>query len=279
MNGHPTREDDFDLYALGALEGDEKLAIESHVASCAACTEKLAEARGRIALLALAAPQVAPSAAVKQRLMQQVRAHAETNVDRSVAARESQPAPSRTPQRAPRDADRASGFFGRWWAAVLLPAGAVLAVATILLWTENRQLDRELAALRAASQQQQQQLQNARAVADMLESRDTVTISLAQQPGMPVGAAHVMYNSKMGMLMYDGELAPAPVAKSYQLWLVPADGKPISAGVFNPISGRTDHMMMKLPPGIAAKEFAVSLEPAGGMPQPTGPMVLVGPVS
>ena len=279
MNGHPTREEDFDLYALGALEGDEKLAIESHVASCAACTEKLAEARGRIALLALAAPQVAPSAAVKQRLMQQVRTHAETNAERSDAARESQPAPARTP----RESERSAGFFGRWWAAVLLPAGAVLAVATILLWTENRQLDRELAALRAAlrenTQQQQQQLQDARQVADMLESRDTVTVSLAQQPGMPIGAAHVMYNSKMGMLMYDGELAPAPAAKSYQLWLVPADGKPISAGVFNPVSGRTDHMMMKLPPGIAAREFAVSLEPAGGMPQPTGPMVLIGPVS
>jgi len=77
MNAHPTREEDFDLYALGALEGDEKLAIESHLASCATCTEKLAEARGRIALLALAAPQSAPSAAVKQRLMLQVRADAE----------------------------------------------------------------------------------------------------------------------------------------------------------------------------------------------------------
>jgi anti-sigma-K factor RskA len=267
MNGHPTREEDFDLYALGALEGDEKLAIESHVASCAACTEKLAEARGRIALLALAAPQVAPSAAVKQRLMQQVRTHAETNAARSAA-----PAPERAPQHAPREADR-------WWTAVLVPAFAVLAMATVLLWRENRQLDHELAALRTTAQQQQQQLQDARQVADMLESRDTVTVSLAQQPGMPVGAAHVMYNSKMGMLMYDGELAPAPAAKSYQLWLVPADGKPISAGVFNPVSGRTDHMMMKLPPGIAAKEFAVSLEPAGGMPQPTGPMVLVGPVT
>jgi anti-sigma-K factor RskA len=265
MNAHPTREEDFDLYALGALEGDEKLAIESHVTSCATCTEKLAAARGRIALLALAAPPVAPSAAVKQRLMQQVRADAERS-----------PAAASAPPRAPQETERAGGFFGRWWAAVLVPAGAVLALATILLWTENRQLDRQLAALRAAAEQQQQQLQEVREVADMIESHDTVTVSLAQQPGMPAGAAHVMYNAKMGMLMFDGEIAPAPAAKSYQLWLVPADGTPISAGVFNPVSGRTDHWMMKLPQGIAAKEFAVSLEPTGGMPQPTGPMVLVG---
>ncbi len=71
MNGHPTREEDFDLYALGALEGEEKRAIELHLAGCRDCARKLAEAQGRIALLALAAPPAAPSDAVKQRLMSQ----------------------------------------------------------------------------------------------------------------------------------------------------------------------------------------------------------------
>ena len=31
MNGHPTREEDFDLFALGALDREEREAIESHV--------------------------------------------------------------------------------------------------------------------------------------------------------------------------------------------------------------------------------------------------------
>ncbi len=167
-------------------------------------------------------------------------------------------------------------MFSRWWTAALVPAGAVLALATILLWHENRQLDRQLAALRAAAHEQQQQLDQAREVAEMMESSDTVNVALAPQPGMPTGAAHVMYNAKMGILMYDGEIAPAPAAKSYQLWLIPAAGKPISAGVFNPVGGRADHWMMKLPQGVEPKMFAVTLEPAGGMSQPTGPMVLVG---
>jgi anti-sigma factor RsiW len=76
MNGHPTRPEDFDLYALGVLEGEEKAAIESHVPTCAECANKLAEARGRIALLAFSAPRVEPSAAVRERLMRQVRASA-----------------------------------------------------------------------------------------------------------------------------------------------------------------------------------------------------------
>jgi len=57
-NGHPTREEDFDLYVLGALEGDEKQAIESHLAACADCARKLAAARGRVAAISFAAPRV-----------------------------------------------------------------------------------------------------------------------------------------------------------------------------------------------------------------------------
>ena len=78
---------------------------------------------------------------------------------------------------------------------------------------------------------------------------------------MPKGTAHVMFNQKMGMLMYEGELEPAPADKSYQLWLVPAQGNPISAGVFSPGSEKASHFMMKLPEGVAAKAFAVTLEP------------------
>ena len=42
-NEHPNREEDFDLLALGALEGDERRAVESHVKTCASCAHKLAE--------------------------------------------------------------------------------------------------------------------------------------------------------------------------------------------------------------------------------------------
>jgi anti-sigma-K factor RskA len=267
MNPHPSREEDFDLYALGALEGGEKLVIESHVAGCADCARKLAEARGRMAMLSLAAPRMEPSSAVKQRLMAQVRADVEAKARSSAA-----PAISRAPQ----SYERTPGLFAGWRAAILFPAFAVLAIAAAVLWRENRDLDRQLAALRTTAQQQQLQLDQARQFADLIGSSDTVTVSLASQPGQPHGAAHVMYNMKTGMLMYDGEIAPAPAAKSYELWVIPTDGKPINAGVFNPVTGRADHWMMKMPPGVEPKMFAVTLEPQGGMPQPTGPMVLVG---
>jgi len=267
MNGHPLPEEDFDLYALGSPDADEKRAIESHLASCAACRRALAEAQGRIALLAFSAPRVAPSPAVKQRLLQQIRA------DESAFAAHSRKVPQPS-----REAER-SGFFARWSNAVLVPATALLAIATFWLWAQNRRLDRDLANMNGTLEQQRRDLKDARELAELIESRDTATIELAAQPGRPVGKAHVMYNAKMGMLIYDGELTAAPAAKSYQLWLVPMNGSPISAGVFNPHEGQPDRWMMNLPKGVAAKAFAITIEPAGGMPHPTGPMVMMGSAS
>lgn len=265
MSGpHPTRLEDFDLYALGALDAAEKVVIESHIASCPDCAQKLAEAQGRMAILAFAAPRVEPSHGVKERLMRQLHATAEGSGSGATAVGVR--------------AEPAGGIFGRWW-ALLVPVASALALATILLWLHNVQLDRQLADLRNTVQQQQKQLDEARHMADLLAARDTVVVPLWEQKTPTTVGARVVYNAHEGMMMYDGMLPPAPADKSYQLWLVPMNGAPISAGVFNPKSGQMSHMMMKLPAGVTAKEFAVSLEPAGGMPHPTGPMVLVGPVS
>jgi anti-sigma-K factor RskA len=267
MNGHPTRPEDFDLYALGVLEGEEKAAFEAHVPTCAACAEKLAEARGRIALLAFAAPRVEPAPAVKERLMRQIH---------------SAPASARVPrrERAPREPERTGGFFGRWWtAAVLVPVAALLILVSVRLRQENEHLIDELGETRVALQKQQAQLDEARHIVALMEAKDTISVALASQPGMAKGDVRVMYNAKMGMAMCDGWVDPAPANKSYQLWLVPMEGKPISAGVIKYSTGPINPWTVKLPPGVAAKAFAITLEPEGGMPQPTGPMVLVGPVS
>jgi len=277
ISGHPSRDEDFDLYALGALDAGERRAFESHLAECADCKEKLAQAQGRVALLAAAAPQVDPSPAVKQRLMRQI--HADAVVSPATPSRSSPEV--EYPRR---------GWFARWWAAVLLPAAAGLAFATAYLWVQNRRLDVDLARLRVTMEQQQDQLQqqlqqqeqlreqfqDAREIAALMAARDTMIVPLTSQRGMPQGSARVVYNGQMGMLYYDGVLDAPPAHKSYQLWLVPKDGDPISAGVFNPVSGQDTHWMMKLPKGLDPKAFAVTLEPSGGMPHPTGPKVLVG---
>lgn len=75
-----------------------------------------------------------------------------------------------------------------------------------------------------------------------------------------------------------GEQAP-PRGKSFELWVLPNQGKPIAAGVVQ-LRGT---FRMPMPPALleaalAAKGFAISVEPEGGSPtgQPTGPVTYVG---
>ena len=260
-NGHPTREEDFDLYALGALDGDEKRAFESHVTTCAPCSEKLSAAQGRMALLALAAPQVRPSPGVKEQLMRQI---VGSSTGRGGTLRVM---PAKEP----------STFAGWMWALVPLAGG--FAVALVFLWLHTLQLDAQIDALNAREQEQEREIAQERSVIDMLGAKDTVVVSLAEQKQQPQGTARVLYNAKRGLLVYNGALPEAPPDKSYQLWLVPTTGAPISAGVFETTEGGANRIVASVPPGTQAKAFAVTLEPRGGKPAPTGPFVLLGPVS
>ncbi|MEQ1439250.1 anti-sigma factor [Fontimonas sp. SYSU GA230001] len=66
--------------------------------------------------------------------------------------------------------------------------------------------------------------------------------------------------------------------ESLELWVIGADGKPVSLGLL-PAKGEAD---MPMPRGMsmpAQPALAVSREPPGGSPtgQPTGPVIVVGP--
>jgi len=263
MSGHPIREEDFDLLALGALEGEDKRAIESHIASCPECARKLGQAHGRLGLLALSAPRVEASPGVKERLLRQLHASAEGR--------------AYTPARVePESTARSSG---RWWAAVFAPAAAALALASVFLWIENDRLQEQARRLHNTLAIQQREIGELRQIADVIQAHDTVSVTLKPMTGPAQGTAKVLYNSGMGKLVYDGWIAPAPADRSYQLWLVPMSGKPVSAGVFNPETSDSIAWLSSVPQGLAVKVFAITLEPAGGMPAPTGPMVLMGPAS
>jgi len=263
MNGHPIRDEDFDLYALGALDGEDLAAFESHVATCDSCRQKLAAARDRIALLALSAPSAPPSPGVKERLMRQLSAEAEGR-EPSIP----EPAPAR------------AVFGANWWTAIFAPAAAALALATVLLWVSNNRLNDQIDRQRAQLQELKHQTDEINALLELASARDTVSVSLAPSPEAHGATAHVLYNARMGKMFYsDTMTTAAPPDKSFQLWLVPMSGNPVSAGILTPEPGVGSRMMVTMPPGMPAKAFAVTIEPAGGMPEPTGPKILVGPVT
>jgi hypothetical protein len=161
-------------------------------------------------------------------------------------------------------------------------ATAVLAFATFELvridWERGKQLKELQAQLNEAQTKAKLNAQAMETMASVTAAPDSAMITLLQQAGGPPGQAHVMYNARMGLAVYSGQLAPAPSDKSYQLWLVPSSGAPVDAGLVES-NQENGAVVVRLTPGLVAKAFAVTMEPAGGMPQPTGPKVLVGAAS
>lgn len=248
--------EDLDLSALGALDGEEQQALEAHVRACPACAQALDAARRRIALLGLAAPAAAPAPTVREALLRRARAE---------RAAHTAPAPK------PR------GFA--WLTPVFAVATLIFAVIDGWLWMRNVQNTRQISALRlqlANIQTQSQEIARATETTNkLLEWPGTRRVALMPMPGMGNGHGGVLYNAKMGMVACAGWLPPPPAGKTYQLWLVPMEGKPMPLHVFG--NGEwTEPMAMHISPGMEAKTFAVTEEPAGGMPWPTGPKVLEG---
>lgn len=76
------------------------------------------------------------------------------------------------------------------------------------------------------------------------------------------------------MVLYT--MRPPSPGKTYQVWLVTAGAK-ISAGTFRPDSAGHAFMQAKYAlPRNALRAVAVTEEPMGGMPSPTGPMIVSG---
>jgi hypothetical protein len=113
-------------------------------------------------------------------------------------------------------------------------------------------------------------------LATLLRRPDAKVVTLAGSDVAKGASAVLLYNpSTEKIWLYSANLPECPSGTAYQLWAI--DQKPASLGTFHMDSGQTAHLLVKrLPQFDKAKKFAVTLEPSGGRPQPSGPIYLVG---
>jgi anti-sigma-K factor RskA len=110
--------------------------------------------------------------------------------------------------------------------------------------------------------------------AAILSAQDVTYTSLAGVAPASAARARVYVSPTRGMLMAAEALPPLQGGRVYQLWSIVA-GQPVSGGVFELEAGGRGQVISDAPPG-AAQAFAVTVEPSGGLPAPSGPQVLLG---
>ena len=167
-------------------------------------------------------------------------------------------------------------------------AGWAFAAAAALLFVmvslDDARLRRQREELRARNSDLAERVESARSDlarrdlrARVMESDDVRMLFLGGH-GPQLGArAKVFWSpaAKRGVLVA-ANLEPLPADRQYQLWVF-VDGKPVDAGVFDvDPSGKTLFESKDLSAVRTAENFAVTVEPRGGLPQPSGPIVLLG---
>jgi anti-sigma-K factor RskA len=236
-------------YVLGSLDPEERRAFETHLAGCAECSAEVASLRPVIGALATAVPQVTPRAELRDRILSGIVAGAGEG-----AGLKTRPYTVH---------DRKSPAPLTWLplaAAIVIAVGAAVYVA---------RLQRQMGELQARFDQ-------AQATTAVLAAPDLARIDLQGQPVAPDARARALWSRSRGLVFTAANLPPAPEGKAYQVWVVTAQA-PISAGLLTPDSSGIGTQYYMTPADIAPPvAVAVTLEPAGGVPAPTGERYLIG---
>lgn len=257
--------------ALTALEDAEVRDLEAHLQSCTECRSQLSELEDTatgLAFTSLEARPLEPSPQLRGRILEAVRADAAVRGISKQAEDGHRRSPSNV---VPLKQHTPAWSSAQTWGAIA--AGIVITglVATLfVLWTQNRQARRELAALTAQVRDAQQQLIQQRQVMEIVAAPGTRMTELTGTKVMPGAHATIAYDKNGHAVLMAKGLPPPPAGKAYQLWFI-AGGKPMPGKVFATDASGTGTLNDQVPTeALGEAVFAITLEPKDGMPAPTG---------
>jgi len=231
-------------HALSALDASEAQALNEHLAECAECRQELAHWENTAAALALNAPPMEPSPAVRDRIMNAVRADDKDDKDARVV-------PFASPRR---NVWRSFGSLGAIAAVILFVA---LLVGIVVLWQQNRRLQQENELVKLLNEPGSR----------LAELKGTTQASGA--------IAKLAYDKNGRALLVANGLPPAPQGKEYQLWFIVGTNPPVPGKTFAPDKAGRGTLNDQVPKqALDSAVFAITLEPAGGVNAPTGAIYL-----
>jgi anti-sigma-K factor RskA len=159
------------------------------------------------------------------------------------------------------------------WAAVMVAGFGAIAVGLSMsssYETRLHALAGEAAMLKADIDREQRFLA-------MLRDPATALVALSGLEPAPSARARIVWNENAGGFLVADGLPPTPAGKVYQLWASVGKNPPVPAGVFNVDAKGAGSLRVPPLTGVGKVDvFAVTLEPAGGLPAPSGRMYLAG---
>jgi anti-sigma-K factor RskA len=254
-------------YALGALDGEDLHELELHLTEgCEECRRQLNRWERDLEALAESVAPVEPAETTRARVLKLTAGAAPS------AAPRGEPRLPRLPRWIP-FAAAALLLLGIWGVAGQLGTRNELRQLTAerdRLARQVADLDREVGLARAEAKRAAQALQ-------VLAAPGVQSVVLAGLGPTPGATGHTYVNPQSrDALFYAFNLPPLAPEKTYQLWFI-AGGKPVSAGTFAVDPRGTGSVRVeRVTEAKDIQAWAVTIEPQGGVPQPTGPMVLKG---
>ena len=304
MTNDERHEDELIDEALAALERDPTVPAGPRAeAPRGADAETLVRLYTEVlGLVAYDAPPLAPAPALREKVLALVRGDETMEVEPEEPPAERQAPPvsfpsgatlfgqplEPTPQRHPAAA-AAYGRPARRWPLALAASVALACLGlSAWLWLGLQEQRAEIDRLRAERDGLREQVaalesEGGGELAALRQRLGLVTSPAVEvMPLRPVdgeaaapprsrGVLYVAADHQHWFLSVDG-LPPAGPERDYQLWFI-ADGKPVPAGTFDLEPGASASLSAPTMPA-GTELAAITVEPAGGAPQPTGPMVL-----
>lgn len=289
MSGHDQKFLDLAaLYAVGVLDSTDRDEFEAHLkADCAICKAEIVRIEKAAALLPAVLPPGRLNPELKERILFAARLASVAKKD--IEERTSQPEENEIPFRrvAVQEKTRRPWLaVGIAFAAVVMAVGFAAYIATMFEKLDGQyqhivnQRD-TISSQQARIAELKTALDKKDAMLKVLESRRIEIVTMNGMPADSMGYGKVIWDpATRTAILHAVNLPMPPPDRDYQLWVMKGQVT-VSAGVISVREPKETLHMVQPMVGVEAQDiaaFAVTLEPKGGMAQPTGEMYLMGKV-
>ena len=267
-------------YSLGKLNPRNRHFFEKHLkAGCEICNKELAEIYEAMSVMPLALPQKSAPSSLRNKVLAAARTGKISPELKQERGRSERRTEQRQPQTTAPVTMRQSAPSASWpWFGYAVVFTAVVIVVALGLYTNSL-----ISRLDSQEQQIVALTNDVQAKEELLNILQAPRIDMVFMSGTttsPSGYGKIIWDTEKKVAIFQvANLPMVPSDKDYQLWII-KDSVTVSAGVFAVQDERERENYFKvLSLDVAQRSdvdaFAVTLEPKGGLPQPSGQVYLI----